>query len=139
MNLKLTRKIYTDKSTIGELEVDGTFECYTLEDVVRTFKVWGKTAIPAGKYLLALTYSPHFDKTMIEIQGVRSFTGIRIHTGNADTDTEGCVLVGRVKGVDWISNSTAAYIDLWEKIIGAFSIHEKIEITITDTQPPRIF
>ncbi len=35
MNLLLLRNVFTDKSTIGDLLVDGNFFCYTLEDVVR--------------------------------------------------------------------------------------------------------
>ena len=32
MELKLIRKEFTDRSTIGELYVNGKFECFTLED-----------------------------------------------------------------------------------------------------------
>ena len=35
MELRLERKWFTPRATIGELHVDGVFECFTLEDVVR--------------------------------------------------------------------------------------------------------
>jgi len=36
MEIKLVREQYKPDSTIGRLLVDGTFECFTLEDGVRT-------------------------------------------------------------------------------------------------------
>ena len=52
MKLVLQRKWATEVSTIGELSIDGKWECYVLEDVVRPagVKIAGKTAIPAGTY-----------------------------------------------------------------------------------------
>jgi hypothetical protein len=45
--LTLIHKWATDKSTIGELYVDGRWECYTLEDIVRkTGKVYGRRPSP---------------------------------------------------------------------------------------------
>jgi hypothetical protein len=52
MQIELERFKYSEKSTIGRLKIDGTFYCYTLENVVRSkgVKLDGKTAIPAGTY-----------------------------------------------------------------------------------------
>ena len=36
VDLQLARTVFSDQSTIGELRVNGAFECFTLEDVVRT-------------------------------------------------------------------------------------------------------
>ena len=55
MDLQLIRKQFTEHSTIGELSVDGAFECFTLEDVVRPVKIKGMTAIPAGSYEIVVT------------------------------------------------------------------------------------
>ena len=72
MELKVIRKYFTDKSTIGELCVNGEFFCFTLEDVdrglynsqpvseIKAKKQFGITAIPYGKYDLAMTYSNRF-------------------------------------------------------------------------------
>jgi hypothetical protein len=49
MQLKVVRRIFTGNSTIGQLSLDGRFECFTLEDVVRPQKVFGETAIAAGQ------------------------------------------------------------------------------------------
>lgn len=138
MNLTLTRKTYTNNSTVGELEVDGSFQCFTLEDVAREFKIMGRTAIPAGEYDISFTYSPKYNKTYPLLDDVKNFTGIRIHSGNSDKDTEGCILVGTNKGVDWIGGSRTAFAELYEKFIGALSLQERIKIKIIDTQKPRL-
>ena len=35
MKIRIERQVFDDQSTIGELFVDGAFECYVLEDKVR--------------------------------------------------------------------------------------------------------
>lgn len=109
MNLLLKRLIFTGKSTIGELFIDGEFYCNTLEDAVREEKVYGKTAIPAGRYEVVIDYSNRFKKKMPHILNVPGFEGIRIHTGNRPGDTEGCILLGMTKGEDFIGRSRDAY------------------------------
>jgi len=131
MNLKVLRKTFTDQSTIGELSVDGTFECYTLEDKVRAMgvKVWGATAIPEGIYEVIVNFSQKFQKFMPLLLKVPNFEGIRIHSGNTAKDTTGCILVGKARGTDSISKSVLAYKPLFAKIVAA-SKKEKIFIQI---------
>jgi hypothetical protein len=46
MKIEVIRHTFTERSTIGSLYLNGKFECYTLEDVVRVGeKVPGATAI----------------------------------------------------------------------------------------------
>jgi hypothetical protein len=104
LELKLIRKNFTEQSTIGELSVDGAFECFTLEDKVRPVKIKGETAIPAGTYEVAVTFSNKFQKFLPLLLDVPNFDGIRIHTGNTPKDTPDCILVGQGNGVDSISN-----------------------------------
>jgi len=131
MQLQLVRKIFTDKSTIGELSVNGVFECFTLEDKVRPVKIKGETAIPAGTYEVAITFSNKFQRFLPLLMNVPKFDGIRIHTGNTPKDTLGCILVGQNKGVDSISNSRLAFAPLFEKL-QAIVRTEKIFIEITE-------
>lgn len=112
MILNLYRKIRTDKSTIGELFIDNKFFCYTLEDKEREVKVYGETAIPKGEYKVVLTMSPRFKRELPLLIGVKGFSGVRIHRGNTDAHTLGCVLVGYSKAVDFIGNSAKCEIDL---------------------------
>src|SRR5262249_1770948 len=108
MQLKVVRKEFTSRSTIGELYVDDTFECFTLEDVVRPVKIPGMTAIPERTYCVIVSFSARFQRLLPELQDVPNFTGVRIHPGNTDADTEGCILVGQTKATDFIGKSPAA-------------------------------
>lgn len=112
MQIKVIRKEFTDKSTIGELFIDNNFFCYTLEDKVRAInepKVYGQTAIPKGKYELIINYSNRFKQQMPLLLKVQGFEGIRIHKGNTDVDTHGCILLGKSKSKDFIGLSNVAY------------------------------
>ena len=109
-NLKLTRYVFSDKSTIGYLESsDGEKICDTLEDTVRRDgeKVAGKTAIPKGKYEVVWNMSNRFKREMPLLLNVPNFAGVRIHSGNKPEDTEGCILCVEYNTdePDWISNS----------------------------------
>lgn len=86
--------------TVGRMYVNGIFFGNTLEDAVRdiaedgTGKVYGKTAIPAGRYRVVYWYSPKFKRRMPRLLDVPHFDGILIHAGNTAGDTLGCILVG---------------------------------------------
>src|SRR5262245_50521848 len=118
MQLFLRRKWKTDKSSIGELFIDGEFECYTLEDVDRDSapKVYGQTAIPEGLYHVILNHSERFNRELPLLLDVPGFQGIRIHDGNTDKDTLGCILVGQFMGKDFIGQSRAALAALMAKL-----------------------
>ena len=118
MKLKLNRIALRKTYTIGKLYIDGKYFCDTLEDTVRDTnksgkfdngeeKIKGKTAIPYGTYEIKWTYSPRFKKYTPQLMNVPSFEGIRIHSGNSSTDTEGCLLLGENKKVGMVLNSRA--------------------------------
>lgn len=103
--LKIYRKWFSARTTIGELYLNGEFFSFTLEDTVRAFgiKVPGETAIPEGEYGCKITMSSRFgrDLPMVYtedngyelINGGISFKGIRFHGGNTHRNTEGCILI----------------------------------------------
>lgn len=97
MELKVGRFKSNHGVTIGELWINNKFFCYTLEDEIRPVlaKIWGKTAIPQGKYTVILSFSNRFQKYLPEILNVPGFKGVRIHSGNSHLDTHGCLLVGQ--------------------------------------------
>lgn len=130
MILELKRKIFTDDSTIGELSIDGKFVCYTLEDKVRDVKIQNVTAIPYGKYEIAITFSNRFKQYMPLLLNVPGFEGVRIHSGNKSTDTEGCILVGSSKSLNFIGNSRVTYRSLFARIKEAAK-KEKIFINVS--------
>lgn len=128
MYLQLVRESFTENSTEGKLFVNGTFQCYTLEDTDRRLedspsdKLYGKTCIPRGSYTVVLTQSPRFKKVLPEILDVTGFSGVRIHSGNSAKDTEGCILVGMINtnmNDDWIGSSKAALVDLMAELESA--------------------
>jgi len=132
--LTVVRRIYTDKSTIGGLSINGFHICYTLEDKVRPKgkKINDKTAIPAGKYRLILDYSTRFQKIMPHILDVPGFTGIRLHPGNTEADTSGCIVTGWGKDIpDRVTNSVFAYDELMRQLK---SMCGDIKIEIFDTR-----
>lgn len=107
MEMTLTRIAKRPAYTIGRLEIDGTYFCDTLEPTWRDVgwgrpgrKVAGRTAIPEGRYAVAVTLSPRFGRWLPLLLHVPMFEGIRIHAGNSAQDTAGCILPGlnTVKG-----------------------------------------
>lgn len=133
MILTTRRFIGSQRSTIGGLYIANVFECYTLEDVERIgqAKVAGRTAIPRGRYRVELTHSPKFGRIMPLIWNVqtpdgrklvsgdgKTFEGVRIHWGNDQDDTEGCLLVGAklAQVPDRILESRVAFDRLFVKL-----------------------
>lgn len=136
MKLELKRDTFTDKTTIGKLYVDGIEYAHTLEDRDRKLedggiKVYGETCVPRGTYEINIDWSNKYNKFMPHILNVPQFEGIRIHPGNYAKDTEGCILVGKTRGIDFIGDSRAVFENLFEEMENAVMDGEKIEITIT--------
>jgi len=142
MELELARTVKTNNSTIGELKINGVFECFILEDRDRglkqsmtiseltELKVRTRTAIPSGRYEIVISFSQRFQKMLPLLLNVPAFEGIRIHPGNTDADTEGCLLPGKNKASDMVTNSRVAFKTLFEKIQAAMQ-REKLFITIS--------
>lgn len=136
MKLELIRDTFTKTTTLGKLFIDGKFECETLEDVDRRLedggkKIAGITAIPRGTYQVIIDYSNRFRKDMPRLLAVPQFTGIRIHSGNFHVDTDGCIIVGKLRiNGNAIGYSRDAYRDLFAKLEKALEDHEDVFITV---------
>lgn len=100
MNLQVIRSVFSPTTTMGKFYIDGEFFAYTLEDTDRQLngdcskKIKCKTAISEGSFKVILSYSDHFQKVLPQICDVPCFGGVRIHGGNSNEDTEGCILIG---------------------------------------------
>jgi hypothetical protein len=127
MILTLKRLHKTDRSTIGELSIDGKFECYTLEDVEREVKIKSETAIPKGTYKVIINESVRMKKLLPLLLQVPNFEGVRIHSGNTNHDTDGCILVGTTRSKDFVGNSRLAFEKLFKKMQTAKDITLTIE------------
>lgn len=122
------KRLYKSKnSTVGEMTVDGKWECYTLEDVERDVKIKSETAIPKGTYKVIINKSNRFKKLLPLVLNVPNFEGIRIHPGNTNHDTEGCILVGRTRSKDFIGQSRKAFESLFAKM----KLEKEITLTIS--------
>lgn len=141
MELLLERKYLKSNYTIGKLSINGKFFCNTLEDCVRDinkngtfdcgeFKISGHTAIPYGEYEVKVTYSPKFKRELPLLLNVKHFEGIRIHRGNTEKDSSGCILPGENKQKGKVFNSTKYELELTRLIKDCNSKNEKVIIKI---------
>jgi hypothetical protein len=140
-HLTLQRNKLSDKSTLGSLSIGDVFECFTLEDKVRevpghpvsSWKIPNQTAIPAGTYQVIIDMSARFKRLMPHILDVPGFDGIRIHWGNTDVDTDGCILLGKtIGGPDFIGESRVAFDAFFSKLQAALEQGD-VYITIENT------
>jgi hypothetical protein len=144
LNLKLERKWKKEKYTIGNLYVNGVFFSNVLEDTVRglrqdmtpeeikKIKIHGQTAIPSGRYEIRMTLSARFRRQLPILLNVPGYAGVRIHPGNTDANTEGCLLPGKNDRVGQVSNSRATMAALQKQIEEAIYQNSKVYIEIVD-------
>lgn len=146
MLIEITRSWFSEKSSISDVHINGVHAYYCCEDVARALgvKIHGKTAIPEGSYSVKMTMSNRFkimmplvynrpDLSVVDAKGAK-WEGIRIHVGNTDVDTDGCLLFGKVKGVDSVSQSKDAIAEFYKLMTDAEAKGEKITLTITNQQ-----
>lgn len=144
MKIRVERQIFDDESTIGEMLVDGAHECYVLEDKVREvpdkpveeWKVAHLSAIPYGTYKLVINHSQRFNRDLPLLLNVPGFDGVRIHPGNTSVNTEGCLLVGRTKGDEFVGESRAAFGLLYPKLVAAIEAGDEITVEIAKADQP---
>lgn len=141
MEIRIERRYADSLRTISDLYVNNEFFCNILEDADRGLdsamsleeiskkKVHGKTAIPTGKYEVVISYSNRFQKLLPLLSGVPGYSGIRIHPGNTEADTEGCLLPGTADGLK-VVNSRSTFSKLFG-IIKSSLAKEKVYVTIT--------
>lgn len=142
LRLVLDRHPHGFTSTIGSLTLDDQPFCSTLEDLPHETKVPGQTCIPAGKYVVALIVSPEAVRgglwtpnpnfLLPMVLSVPGFEGIRIHAGNSDRDTRGCILVGTWRGGEFLTNSRDALSSLMDMLEIAQIARRPISLEVND-------
>jgi len=138
MELRLLSEPSADGATLGSLFVDGVFQCWTLEDLVRempgqpvsVWKVQDETAIPAGRYRVVLTFSNRFRRILPLLVGIEGFSAVRIHPGNWAANTQGCILVGLGRSKAMVTSSAVAFNALFARINDAVKRGEELWITV---------
>lgn len=152
MEIYITRRWKKADYTIGELSIGGQVLCNTLEDTdrglhnmmsvadIKRAKVYGRTAIPTGRYRILWNVSNTFrtrpwavpySGCVPLIDMVKGFDGIRIHPGTDQYSTSGCLLVGlnTIKGK--LTSSQKMYFKLLDEyLVPAFKRGESVWITI---------
>lgn len=122
--IKVSRIFKGPTYTIGKLYIDGVYICDTIEDRVRVLKtkadkVYGETAIPAGKYKADKYFSKKFGYNVLRLFDVPFFEGIYVHKGNTEKDSLGCIIVGYNDKKGWVSRPSEAMAKIMA-IIGEF-------------------
>jgi len=118
MECRLTRiASHPEHGTFGTLKVDGKPICLTLEPYHRS-NARSISCIPAGPYEAEVQFSEKYKNvwTITEVEG-RSY--IRIHKGNFDDDTAGCIILGEEFGVvddKWAVLSSGRAIEEFHKL-----------------------
>lgn len=150
----LQRLIDNGKSTTGEYRFPD-FTLVSMEDTGRDKnhdgdlndegeeKIWGKTRIPCGEYVIKLKTSGGlhekykkrfiFHKGMLELQDVPHFKDIYIHILNQASESHGCPGVGCKKlDDDYIILSMQGYTKLYQHLLPFFEAGEEVRILIKD-------
>ena len=138
IKLRLERLYKGSKYTIGKLYINDEYFCDTIEDIdrglkssmsveyIKKKKVYAETAIPTGTYKIEMTYSNKFKRILPLLVDVKGFSGIRIHRGNTEKDSSGCIVIGENKVKGRVINSTPYEVVLVKRLLD----EDDIEITI---------
>lgn len=148
ISLSLFRYSDDGETTIGLLNIDRQFYCYTLEDTFHEAKIKGKTRIAAGIYSvefrsetteLTLKYRDRYPEWFtfhLQLQNVPGFDSIYMHNGGDHTDTDGCILVSDSLNINnqktFLSNSRETFKRLYGYLTEQLDKNIPIRIIIYD-------
>ncbi len=120
MELLLERTEKTKTYTAGRLsfvnELGKAYFCDTLEPSLNPTNHLRPKAIPAGRYDVAVTWSPKFRRWLPLLLNVPYREGIRIHAGNNPDDSSGCILLGRALLPGHVYNSRSTLEKLMQRL-----------------------
>ena len=156
MEILLIRKYPQSDYTIGRIFVDGVLRGNTLEDTdrglsdamdestIRSRKIYGKTAIPRGRYTIDMeTVSPKFGKKKFymdvcqgklpRIKNVKGFEGILLHVADGPKGAdllEGCIGVGVNRAKGQLCEGKDVFTKIYRLMKDAHDRGETIYITV---------
>ena len=142
MEIKLIRKYYRTKYTIGRLYINNRFFSDCLEPpslhltersalgTILIAKYKGYRAIPTGRYRILITRSRRFGRWLPLLMNVKGFEGIRIHPGNKPEDTRGCILLGFNHRKGYVLDSTRCVLTLVKMMTEAIEKGEKVFVEV---------
>lgn len=120
-NLKVYKTLFDYQSHLNSI-----FQCNTIERY--------STLVRDGDYLTRFTYSQKFKKRLPLLHDVVGRSGIRIHSGNSEKDSSGCLCLGTLdfdSFIDpgkhfWVSDSRMAC----DNFFNLFGIDEKFVVVL---------
>ena len=141
---------------IGRMYIDGQLICNSIEDedrglsdsmderTIRNRKIFGKTAIPRGRYTIDMeTVSPKFSKRefymdvcqgkLPRLKNVKGFKGILLHVADGPKGAdllEGCIGIGLNKKVGQLCDGKETFKKVYALMKEAHDRGETIYITI---------
>ena len=156
MEILVYRKWNQQEYCVGRLFIDGQLVCNTLEDTdrglsdamsedtIRNRKIYGRTAIPRGRYTIDMdTVSPKFSKKefymevcqgkLPRLKNVKGFEGILIHVADGPKGAdllEGCIGVGHNKIAGQLCDGKETFKKIYAMMKEAHNKGEAIYITI---------
>lgn len=156
MEIKVVRSFKKDTYTVGNLYINGTWFCNTIEDKdrglnqkmsleeIKKKKVYAQTAIPTGTYKITLDQiSPKFSKMQFYVDvcggklprlvNVPGYDGVLMHVANGANGAElvaGCLGVGYNKVKGGVLYGKETFRVLYYMIKRAYDNKESITITI---------
>lgn len=153
MKIRVDRAWKRPEYVISRFIIDGMRVCECLEDAdrglrqdmsettIRRDKIYGRTAIPTGRYRIDMeTYSPKFgcrsfykevcNGMVPRLVDVPGYEGVLVHAGNTCEDTQGCLLTGENKVKGKVVNSQATFRRVYKMMKEAHDRGEEIWITV---------
>lgn len=138
MYLTMQREHSTGGATLSKLFHNNVYVCDVLEDEIREipgmepalWKQHGKTAIPSGLYRIGLENSSRFGADTLTVLNVPGFQYIRIHGGNTQFDTEGCLLPGTRNSSNTVAGSQNALRGLRALVVPALQAGDDVMLEI---------
>lgn len=128
MEVYIYRDTETERSITGRFVINSARVCFELEPARYTPVHVGHPCIPAGRYRVIKTHSPHLGYDTPEVLNVPGRTAIRWHIGNKPEDIKGCSAVGESLGppADWVAQSKTAFEQLMRVLDSAWSSGEEV-------------
>ena len=113
-HVRIVRVERSEDGLIGVLTIDGRADCWTLQPDERDQHF----SIPVGSYLCKRFHGKRWQDTFEII--VPGHTALLFHSGNRESDTEGCILlgeeVGELNGKRAVLASGKAYVEFMKKM-----------------------
>jgi hypothetical protein len=123
MNVEISRDDPTPSYIRGQISVDGTPVCESLELPYRG-NVENDSSIPLGTYEGKFQWSDRHQRNLWTLD-VPGRIGIEFHIGNTVLDTEGCILLGTSRGyLACVDGQTRA------AVLGSYGAFDRFELAL---------